>query len=232
MPMFEPSVLRDENALQDALNILDHRFQSPTTVLDDMVRDLMERSKLFEFVFSCAFFHVYHVCCLISRTAIGESAAARVIQNVLDGFPRNAEHFQTSLASTLLATLSLYFWSLEYPYPGLRECHHAVDLARPALRTLGTMTFQVQPDARDADADSPEEEFFVKKRVRQKDRKKAKLAARSPTVDLRPFSNLGIDPPTNKFEALTLAEALLADQKSTLKVSTLVLTSHILIDIR
>ena len=54
MDMFEPSLLRDEKSLESALRALEGRLQTSAADVEQVVRDLMDRRHLFEFIFSGA----------------------------------------------------------------------------------------------------------------------------------------------------------------------------------
>ena len=149
--------------------------------------------------------------------------ATIIVDSIHADFPSEARLFDVSLASSLLSSLSLYFWSLDYPSSSLVDCHKAVDLARPVLKALSNedvfvddnMTVEEFVDAMDIG----EDEFFMKKRQTQKDRKKNRRAVRSSvSVDTKPFQQLGISVPLTRAQARQQALQILQDQKRILLV--------------
>lgn len=149
--------------------------------------------------------------------------ATLIERNIICAFPSEAKVFDSSLASSLLSTLSLYFWSLDYPSQSLVECHRAVDLAKTVLKTLSStdMFPEEFPTAEELvdDTEPQEDQFFVKKRQNQRHRKKnSRIIRTSVSIDPKPFQQLNISVPLTRGEARQRAEEVLQDQQRILHV--------------
>lgn len=120
--------------------------------------------------------------------------------------------------------MNLYFWSLDYPSADLIYYHKAVDLAKPVLKALSNLDAFISDDITVEDyfaslKDENDDDFFIKKRVKQKQRKKTSRSLKAPAIiDPRPFEILGIPVPTFRQDAQRRAEEILADQKAILLV--------------
>lgn len=69
-------------------------------------------------------------------TALSGDGASILSDYILQQFPSNANEFPSSLSSSLLLSISNYFWRLSYPASGLEEDHKVVEQALLALRAL------------------------------------------------------------------------------------------------
>lgn len=150
---------------------------------------------------------------------IRDEVAAASIERIVALFPTQAASFESSFGGSLLLQLAKYCWILNIPLDNLKECHRSVDLARAALKVLATMTFE--SEAKSLVLEEVPEEFegiFVTKRSKQKDRKKAKRATRTISIDTKPFDQLRVDVPNSQDAALALEKGLLDDQKQVLRV--------------
>lgn len=145
--------------------------------------------------------------------------ASNTTDKIIALFPTQVAAFDSSLAALLLSRLSHYFWLLDYPSAQLRECHHSVELTRPALKMLSTLTFGTEAQSSTVDDNADEfDGLFVVKKTKQKDRKKAKRATRSISVDSKPFDQLGVNVPCSQQAAKHLEVDLLDNQKEILTV--------------
>lgn len=144
-----------------------------------------------------------------------------LVEAIMNNFPTEAKLFDTSLASALLSSLSLYFWSLDYTCQSSLGCYSAINVVEPVLQILSN------PDAFFDDSQSveelvvlmDEEDSFFKKRQTQKHRKKNSRAQRPiVSVDSKPFARLGIPVPVTRSEASRQTERILQDQAHILRV--------------
>ncbi|GJE94213.1 hypothetical protein PsYK624_103810 [Phanerochaete sordida] len=188
------------------MGALEEHVQNPAFDRIQAVWSFMGQDMLFGFVYS----------------ACTEESAMLLRDAILSSYPTNASQFESSLHSALLTHLSLYFWHLDYPSGSLFDCHKAVDLARPALKALSNLDAFIDSETTLEDLtktleDEDEDNLFLKKRVKQKQRKRTLRSQKAPAiVDHRPFDNLGIPVPTFRSDALARAEELLKDQKGIL----------------
>ena len=224
--LFNPAALQDEIALESAVCVLESYLENPAVDQELLLRDMMARHNLFEFAFSgesIPSFMLQEVLGeLMNLWAIGVSDRVANIAKarIAAMFPRSASAFESSLASSLLCQLSLFFWHREYPLASLAQCHNSVDLTKPVLKALAAMTFTVEMKSPVSDGvDDEFEGFFVAKRTKQRDRKKNKRAAtRTMSIDSKPFERLGVDVPRSGEDALVLEQQILDDQKDILMV--------------
>jgi hypothetical protein len=153
---------------------------------------------------------------------VSEEVAKTTKANIISQFPSQATRFEESLASMLLCHLSEYFWLQEYPSASLAECHRSVDLTKPVLKSLSTLTFCTDSKSPVSDdVDNEFEGFFVPKRSKQRDRKKNRRAGlRTMSIDAKPFERLNLDVPRSESDASNLERQLLNDQKDILTVCT------------
>ncbi|CAL1697343.1 unnamed protein product [Somion occarium] len=197
--LFDPVVLRDEVALENAMGILEGHLRHPAAERDYIFLTLLSRDHLFEFVFS----------------SLQPDTALLLQKWILQDFPTAAAHFDGSFAARILSRLSFYFWSLSYPTPDLRDYHRAFELAAPVLKAIRSLPFVTQ-----SPVDGIETEdfgFFIAKPKTQREKKKAKRAPRAPRVDSKPFKNFGVDVPQSEEEAQTLAMEILQNQQKILE---------------
>ena len=131
-------------------------------------------------------------------------------------FPSTAQDFNGSFSSSILSHISHFFASLAYPSPSLADCHRAVELARPLLNAIATLSFSCEQnnDARKDDKRGGGRS----KRPSQKESKKAKMTDWSPLVDPKPFNAIGVPVPESSEEASSLTQSVLQDQRNILKV--------------
>ncbi|KAI0079047.1 hypothetical protein K474DRAFT_723989 [Panus rudis PR-1116 ss-1] len=197
--LYNPYALRDETVVETVLRSLDVCLIHLVPQRGRIVRDLASLENLFEFAYS----------------SISPEAAGCLRKWLTQTFPSSAAQFEGSIASMLLTRLSLYFWSVSYPTPGLRDCHRAVELALPVLKAIPRLSFAGESPIEVDDEDDLG--FFVKKKKSQRDKKKTKRGSRSAVVDVKPFDNLDVDVPQSVEEAQILAQDLLQDQKCILE---------------
>ena len=224
--LFNPAALQDEIALESAVCVLESYLENPAVDQELLLRDMMARHNLFEFAFSGesipSFMLQEELGGLMNLWAIGVSDRVANIAKarIAAMFPRSASAFESSLASSLLCQLSLFFWHHEYPLSSLAQCHNSVDLTKPVLKALSSMTFTGEIKSPVSDGvDDEFEGFFVAKRSKQRDRKKNKRAAtRTMSIDSKPFERLGVDVPRSGEDALVLEQQILDDQKDILMV--------------
>ena len=98
-----------------------------------------------------------------------------------------------------------------------------MDLARPVLKALSNPDAFISSDVTveqyiDSLQDEEEDEFFIKKRVKQRQRKKSRSQKAPVVLNPKPFEDLGISVPTFQEDAQQCAEEILADQKQILLV--------------
>ncbi|KAI0089815.1 hypothetical protein BDY19DRAFT_86920 [Irpex rosettiformis] len=202
MNLCSPTMLQDEIALESTICALEGYLENPAVNLELIYRDMMAVSNLFEFVFS----------------GVSDRVANITKAHIASMFPSSASSFESSLASSLLGQLSLYFWHQEYPLSDLAVCHNSVELTRPVLKALSSITFgsETKSPVFD-DVDDEFEGFFVAKRTKQRDRKKNKRAAtRQMSIDTKAFERLQVDVPDSLEDAVSLEQQLLNDQKDIL----------------
>ncbi|KAK7688180.1 hypothetical protein QCA50_008550 [Cerrena zonata] len=195
--LLDPHTLQDEVILEIAIGNIEDHLSDPVVNKDHLIDELLSRDSLFEFVFS----------------RLSSNGANVLKRRLLETFPTAAAQFQKSVASKVLARLSLYFWALSYPADHLKECHRAVDLAAPVLSAISMLSFVTPSPISPIEDEIPEElEGLIVRRKKQGTRKNARRAPRSPVVDSRPFHNIDVDVPQSDAEARELAVHLLEDQ--------------------
>lgn len=99
-----------------------------------------------------------------------------------------------------------------------------MDLARPVLKALSNPEAFISSEITAEDDIASlmdEEDSFIKKRVKQKQRKKSRSQKAPVILDPRLFQNLGISVPIFWEDAQRRAEEILADQKQILLVRLL-----------
>lgn len=139
----------------------------------------------------------------------------------MSNFPTDAKQFNTSLASCLLSSLSLYFWSLDYPFESHIGCYSSVNIIEPVLQALSNIDafFDDSQTAEELVVVMEDEDSFFKKRQTQKHRKKNSRAQRpAMSVDPKPFNRLGIPVPVTRSEALRQVDRILQEQAFVLRV--------------
>lgn len=204
MELFAPSLLSDERTLEWALCTLEGYLQSSAFGIEQMVRELMSRSHLFEFIFS----------------VLPQDQADSLVDAIMSNFPTDAKQFNTSLASCLLSSLSLYFWSLDYPFESHIGCYSSVNIIEPVLQALSNIDafFDDSQTAEELVVVMEDEDSFFKKRQTQKHRKKNSRAQRpAMSVDPKPFNRLGIPVPVTRSEALRQVDRILQEQACVLR---------------
>ena len=119
----------------------------------------------------------------------------------------------------MLARLSHYFWSLDYPSPRLRDLRRSAELATAVLQVLPALTFD--PEIQSPVVENNPDEFdglYVVKRSKQKDIKRAKRAPRKVAINTEPFVQLGVFVPHSQEAAAALEKELLDDLQDCLRV--------------
>lgn len=132
----------------------------------------------------------------------------------MESFPNSPSTFEQSLAATILARAAIYCGSLPLQPSKLDEYFRAVELARPALKTLAFLSFE------EHSIDVPEVKGRAK-RVPQRVVKKMRRAHQLPPIDQAIFARIGVSAPSSSEDALSTARQILDTQKDILKVAIL-----------
>ncbi|KAI0809044.1 hypothetical protein BC629DRAFT_1437282 [Irpex lacteus] len=200
--LLDPALLQDEIVLEDALGVLEGNLNNSTVDRESLLTDLMSKQNLFEFVFA----------------GLSDEVATATKEHITSLFPSNALAFDGSLASSLLARLSQYFWQHHFPAPNLAEHYRWVRMSRSALESLSSLNFIETAKA----SWEPEEiedlaGFALTSKAPQRDRKSAKRAAGAAlAIDKELFANLKIDPPHSAADISRIEDQLLSDMKDIL----------------
>ncbi|THG96062.1 hypothetical protein EW026_g5704 [Hermanssonia centrifuga] len=131
MGQFDPSLLREDVALEAALSSVQGHLLNPAVDQSALVSLLLDTPNLFQFIVSSS----------------AEWTSDLLISGILDSFPSEARLFHTSLSSKLLSALSYFFLSLDMPLANVGECHRAIQLARPVLDAISSLRFGDQNNA-------------------------------------------------------------------------------------
>ena len=148
--------------------------------------------------------------------------SAMLANSVIEQFPKTADEFATSLASTMLSRISQCFWSLDYPASNLNGKRRAVELARNGLKAISTLSL---PETQQRSSDRIEDEASpgtsgLSRRKLQRAKKTTEKRGRI-TDDRKAFDDLNVEIPGTKAEADRLAGSILEEQLMILKVSEL-----------
>lgn len=142
-------------------------------------------------------------------------AAAMLANSVIEQFPKTADEFATSLASTMLSRISQCFRSLDSPASGFNEKHRAIELARNGLKAITMLSLPETWNEIEDAADSGRGGLSKRKPHRAK--KTAEKGSRI-TGDRKVFDDLNVDIPRTKEEANSLAGNLLNELLAILQV--------------
>jgi hypothetical protein len=223
--LLNPVLLQDEIVAENALCVLEGHLENATVDQESLINCILDVPNLFAFAFSSES-QIISEGLWYSQLAlqgISKRVAASTSAYIISHFPSHAASFEGSIASSLLWELSQYFLPHKHLLASLRECYQVVDLARPALKTLASMTFFDNP--RSALHSQEPDEFeglFVGKHPRKHATKRIKHnAAQTSPADLRVFERLDINVPRSKEEAAKVEQQILDDQKDILAVSDL-----------
>jgi hypothetical protein len=221
MRLFDPCSLREEYAIQPALNSVARCAHSAT--FGSVIELLLTRPHLLEFVLSgmCSDLLLESTQNYSHLIASDEGTSVGLTEWVLNEFPTSPDVFPNSLAHKILSSLSLSLLFVTYPSrldapDNLLDLRRQVELTPPALEALAS--FSSKENTSLNSPEEPDDDISIKGKKSQRHRKLAKRAGRNCAVDSRPFDNLNLAVPTSSVEAKTLAAELLVEQKSILEV--------------
>ncbi|KAI0935696.1 hypothetical protein AcV5_004043 [Taiwanofungus camphoratus] len=201
--LFDPSLLRSEVALEVAISELDGFLSIPAADPQRLVDALLPIPHGFEFAIS----------------AINNTAFLILSSWIMNQFPTTPDAYASSLGSQLLSRFSLYLHFLSVPSAidapkSLGDCRRSVGLAARALQALCSQSFSGGSAADEPVVDA---EFKIAKRQSQLKRKQMKRA-RSNTIDMKPFNDIGENVPHTREEADIVAMKILNSQKDILEL--------------
>lgn len=220
MSLFEPSSVRNEIFLENAVAILEGYLVNPDVDKEQLLLKLQDRQYLLPLIVSgmCSDSSVADGC-LSSPSVLSTPVYAQLSDWILERFPPTAAAFKDSFCSRLLEGLTHSFGSLGHPAANLQLCQRAVELARPALDALALLC-----SIESSNDDEVVIEDVGRRKMPQSLAKKMKRATRMPHVDPAVFEKLDESVPENKEDAIELSSKVIADQKNILKVSALVMS--------
>jgi hypothetical protein len=136
---------------------------------------------------------------------------------IIDRFPTSAKSFESSMASKLLQSMSLFFIFLDYSFPeevfgSIKQHRRLVELGAPVLQALVPL-LDSKDDPFGENNVAEGASFKVKSNTQRKNKR-----TKRPIMDETPFQGLQISVPASREEAEALASSVLADQKIALQV--------------
>jgi hypothetical protein len=167
--------------------------------------------------------------------ALSEDKFTFVWNWVNEGFPHDLDSYAAKpLYARLLSTISLSLLFFQYPDrddrpPDLDSFHRYVALSNPVLKVIPDVIQNSFPEI-NGDSSDEEQHFPMVKRkgASQKAQKYAKRNRQvTKSVDVTPFRAFGLDVPTSRYEARTMALSILGKQKDVLLVNSSLIFSSV-----
>ncbi|THH29327.1 hypothetical protein EUX98_g4868 [Antrodiella citrinella] len=199
METLSPRALKEELDCEIAVGILAGHLRNPIIDRERLVGDLMVPNNLFPFVLSL----------------LDDTTTTILIQWFEDSFPRSIESYTDSVASQLLAQLSMLFLRLQNQMTDLQDKHRRVQAAVSCLNIVSSLSFPIQATALSGNNTGP-----GRKQKSQRERKvqRAQYSRRASSApDSRPFDELNLDVPTSADEAADLVAWILQEQSRILQ---------------